>query len=277
MKNRVCVAVVVIGLLATVAGVSGGVAGASGTDAVARRYVALGDSVTFGYSELLEDPWIPERFVGYPEIIQQRTGLTTTNLGCPGQTAQALISRTAIDNGCFDQRAYARKAGFDFLHTDYRGTQLDAALAIVRSKAPLSLISMQGGGNDWYICAFDSPSPKQCLDDFLPRVTDSLRQAVNQLRAAGYRGPIVIVGYHLVMGFEAQLRRVNTAIQRATGQPGVTYADVATPFDRYAREHHGDLCTAGLLVAFPDGSCDPLHPSRTGHGLVADAVLAAAA
>jgi lysophospholipase L1-like esterase len=267
---------VVVGLIAIVCGVSGGVAGASGADTVGRRYVALGDSLAFGYSPLLEDPWIPERFVGYPEVIQQRTGITTTNLACPGQTAQALLSRTAVDNGCFDQRAFARKAGFDLLHTDYQGTQVHAAVAAVRSKVPPSLISIQGGGNEWYLCTFDSPQPRQCLDESLPKVTDSLRQAVTQLRAAGYRGRVVLVGYHLVMGFEAQFRRLNEAIDLAAHQPGVTFADTAAPFDRYARNHRGDLCTAGLLVALPDGSCDPLHPSRIGHGLVADAVLAAA-
>ena len=61
--------------------------------AVGGRYIALGDSVAFGYSPLLEDPWIPERFVGYPELIAQQSHLTTTNLACPGQTAQALVSR----------------------------------------------------------------------------------------------------------------------------------------------------------------------------------------
>ena len=49
---------------------------------------------------------------------------------------------------------------------------------------------------------------------------------------------------------------------------------VALPFERYAREHHGDLCTTGLLVQAPDGSCD-LHPTPTGQQLYADAVLEA--
>jgi hypothetical protein len=44
---------------------------------------------------------------------------------------------------------------------------------------------------------------------------------------------------------------------------------------RYARQHHGDLCTTGLLIVLPDGSCD-LHPTRIGHGLIANAVVAAA-
>lgn len=89
-------------LVAAVGCIAPGVAGASQPESVGGRYVALGDSVAFGYSPLLEDPWVPERFVGYPEVIAQQGRLTTTNLACPGQTAQALVSRSAVDNGCFE-------------------------------------------------------------------------------------------------------------------------------------------------------------------------------
>jgi lysophospholipase L1-like esterase len=263
-----------VGLAAVVGVVSGGVGRTSRAEAVQGRYVALGDSIAFGYSPLLEDPWIPERFVGYPEVIAQQSGLTTTNLSCPGQTAQALVSRTAIDAGCFDARRAARDAGFALLHTDYTGTQLKAALDIVRSDRPVSLISIQGGGNEISLC-LDGPKPDRCVADAIPKVASALRQAVTQLRAAGYQGRIVLVGYHLVPGLEAPLRRLNRGIERAAHDRHVAFADAATPFDRYAQQRHGDLCTTGLLVVLPDGSCD-LHPTRIGQGLLADAVLDAA-
>jgi hypothetical protein len=50
----------------------------------------------------------------------------------------------------------------------------------------------------------------------------------------------------------------------------VRFVDTARRFDRYARNHHGDLCSSGLLVVLPDGSCD-LHPSRSGQRLYAEA------
>jgi lysophospholipase L1-like esterase len=264
--------------LAAVVCVSGVVAGASGVAGADDRddtaYVALGDSITFGFSPLLEDPWIPERFVGYPEIMGERRDLEVTNLACPGQTAQALISRTAPDNGCFDAREQARRAGFQLLHADYRGTQLAAALDAVRSAEPPTLITVQGGGNEVSIC-LEAPRPESCVASALPKVAESLRQVVDRLRDAGYTGRLVLVGYHLVPGLEAPLEQLNAAITRAARQTQVPFADSARRFDRYARQHHGDLCSAGLLVVLPDGSCD-LHPSRTGQGLYADAVLAAA-
>lgn len=273
-RLRGWVGAITAGLVVAVGCLSGGSASASASDSDEAAYVSLGDSITFGFSPLLEDPWIPERFVGYPEIIGERRDLTVTNLGCPGQTAQALVSRTAIDNGCFDAREFARRAGIQLLHADYRGTQLAAALDAVRSAEPPTLISVQGGGNELTIC-LEAARPESCLASALPKVTESLRQVVSRLRAAGYRGQLVLVGYHLVPGLESPIEQLNAAITHAARQTQVPFADSARRFDRYARQHHGDLCSAGLLVVLPDGSCD-LHPSRTGQGLYADAVLAAA-
>lgn len=275
-RVRACAGAAAIGLAAVVGVASGGVAHASGAEgALQGRYVALGDSIAFGYSPLLEDPWIPDRFVGYPEIIADQKGVPTTNLACPGQTAQALVSRSAVDNGCFDARRAARGAGFALLHADYTGTQLRAALDIVRSDRRVSLISIQGGGNEISLCAGGAAKPDRCIADALPKVAGSLRQAVSALRGAGYQGRVVLVGYHLVPGLEAPLRRLNGAIERAARDRHVAFADAAAPFDRYAQQHHGDLCTTGLLIVLPDGSCD-LHPTRIGQGLLAGAVLDAA-
>src|SRR4051812_39436304 len=101
----------VVGIVMLVLGGAAGAASACGTGPKG-QYLALGDSIAFGYSPKLEDPWVPDRFVGYPQIIDRRSRLTTTSLACPGQTAQAMISRTATDGGCFDLRAAARDAGF---------------------------------------------------------------------------------------------------------------------------------------------------------------------
>jgi hypothetical protein len=274
MRHATKLAVLVVAIVASTVGVPS--AQATERHDQARGYIALGDSVTFGFSPLLADPWIPEQFVGYPEIIGRRTGWPVTNLGCPGQTAQALVSLTAVDNGCFDARAQASEAGFSLLHADYPGTQLAAALTAVRSATPPSLISVQGGGNEVVICELSGVTdPKQCMNDYMPRVSASLRRVVNQLRHAGYRGRIVLVSYYLVPGFEAPLSRLNETIARTASAEHVAFADASARFEAYARDHGGDLCTAGLLIALPDGSCD-LHPTRTGQELLADSVLAAA-
>lgn len=274
MRHAKRLAVLVVAIVAS--GVGATSAHASESRDRARGYVALGDSVAFGFSPLLTDPWVPEQFVGYPELIGDRTGWPVTNLACPGQTAQALVSLTAVDNGCFDARAQASDADFSLLHTDYPGTQLDAALTAVRSATPPSLISVQGGGNEIVICELSGvPDPQQCMNDYMPRVAASLRRVVTRLRGAGFRGQIVLVSYFLLPGLEAPLRRLNGTIARAARAEDVAFADASARFDAYARDHGGDLCATGLLIALPDGSCD-LHPTRTGQELLADSVLAAA-
>jgi len=139
------------------------------------------------------------------------------------------------------------------------------------------LISIQGGGNELVICEFSPvvPDPEQCLDDYLPKVTASLETVVAQLRSAGYHGRIVLVSYYPVPGLRAPLRRLNQAIAGAATGRHVAFANASALFDAYARDHHGDLCTTGLLIKLPDGSCD-LHPTRIGQGLLANAVLEAA-
>jgi lysophospholipase L1-like esterase len=273
MRARAVVLGLAVMVGVTTIGASGSVASAPRADASGRSYLAIGDSIPLGYSPLLEEPWLPERFIGYPELIGQQTGMTTTNLACPGQTAQALVSRTAVDAGCFEARDSARYEGTELLHVHYDGIQLHAALEAVRSDQPPSLISIQAGGNEVSLCA-DAGNPAKCLATSLPKVTASLRQVATELRDAGARGRIVIVGYHLVPGMRPELRRLNAAVKRAARQSHVAYADAAARFDRYARRHNGDLCETGLLVQAPDGSCD-LHPSPTGQRLLAEAVLAA--
>ncbi len=192
----------------------------------------------------------------------------------PGKPRRRSYRGDADDAGCFEFRAAAAEEGIDILHADYTGTQLEAALDAVRSDAPPSLISVQGGGNELVIC-LDAPDVDACLAEALPKITASLREVVTQLRGAGYRGRVVLVGYYLVPGLEPQLRLVNRAIASAAHGRRVAFADTARPFARYADRHGGDLCTTGLLVALPDGSCD-LHPTRIGQELIARAVLAAA-
>jgi lysophospholipase L1-like esterase len=258
---------------ATVAPMGAAGATATATGSSRDRYVALGDSVPYGYSPLLEDPWIVSRFVGYPELIARRTHLDTTNLACPGQTAQALISRTADDQGCFELREAFAEEGIDLLHADYDGTQLAAALAAVRSDKPPELFTVQAGGNELIGCFDKGPKRvQQCLDEDLPRVTTSLTRLIARLRDAGSRARIVLVGYYLVPGIEREIVRLNQAIDRAARDQHVPYVDVARPFDTYAQRHHGDLCTTGLLIVTPDGECD-VHPTLTGQRLLATTIL----
>lgn len=63
------------------------------------RYLALGDSVTFGYQE---SPVVPtpnyhvaSNFLGYPEMLGAELRLKVANAACPGETSSSFINTSA--------------------------------------------------------------------------------------------------------------------------------------------------------------------------------------
>ena len=77
---------------------------ASGAVAPGSRYLALGDSVTFGYQEpgVVPAPNYANAgsFVNYPQELGAVLGLKVTNAACPGETSASFINPSAQSNGC---------------------------------------------------------------------------------------------------------------------------------------------------------------------------------
>src|SRR2546425_4578447 len=57
-------------------------------------FLALGDSVAFGFSPLVRDPSEPENFVGYPEALAKLLDADVVNASCPGEASGGVISLT---------------------------------------------------------------------------------------------------------------------------------------------------------------------------------------
>src|SRR5450755_4190858 len=70
-------------------------------------YLALGDSIAFGYSPLvpLSPLPTPSEYTGYPEIVAGIEHLLQSkkevNAACPGETSGSFISGAPPDNGCY--------------------------------------------------------------------------------------------------------------------------------------------------------------------------------
>ena len=100
-------------------------------------YLALGDSVSFGYiTQAGFEYRNPDNFIGFPAYVGLTLGMTPTNAACPGETTAGFTSATGADNGC---RPY--KANFP-LHTSYTGTQLDFATAFLRAHRNTKLVTI---------------------------------------------------------------------------------------------------------------------------------------
>src|SRR5208337_1357321 len=64
-------------------------------------YLALGDSVAFGYIDNAGyEYYYPTNFVGYADYTGLSLGLNLADGGCPGETTSGFISWTGSDNGC---------------------------------------------------------------------------------------------------------------------------------------------------------------------------------
>src|SRR5689334_3392899 len=84
-------------------------------------YLALGDSVAFGFNPLA-DPTNAGNFTGYPEIVARTLNIEDVNASCSGEATGSFISLTGLDNVCRPYRASWP------LHVAYSGTQLAFAV-----------------------------------------------------------------------------------------------------------------------------------------------------
>jgi hypothetical protein len=101
-------------------------------------YLALGDSVSFGYQEPTVVP-TPDytnaaNFVGFPEVIASDLHLKLANLACPGETSSSLIRSSSQSFGCESSLSPTPAYRPTFpLHTKYSGSQLRAAVKYLKA------------------------------------------------------------------------------------------------------------------------------------------------
>lgn len=254
------------------------------------RYLALGDSVTFGYREstVVPTPNYHDQgsFLGYPEHIAAETGAVVTNAACPGETSASLIDNRAQSNGC-ENAPGGIKVGYRTLyplHVSYKGSQLAFALAYLRHHHDVRLVSLMIGANDLFICeettsdACASTSEQRAV---LNAITRNVHTIVSAIRhKAHYHGQLVILNYYSLNYASAagnSFSKELNAAQDAGAEPfHVEIADGYGELEQATRDFGADTCTAGLLTQWvkPTVTCG-VHPSFAGQALLAEAVLRA--
>lgn len=248
-------------------------------------YLALGDSVAFGY---LANPPTPPgggsayknaaNFVGYPTYVGNFLDLNTTNASCPGETTGSFIDTTAADRGC---RVY--RASYP-LHVSYPGqSQLEYAVAFLKAHPTTELVTIGAGANDGLLVIEQCGglSNTACINaklgPALSTLTTNLTTIVHAVRGAGFNGTLVLVNFYSVSyanAFETQLvGQLDSAIASVATANHLGLADAFTAFQAAATRVGGNTCTTGLLAAGSStlGSCD-LHPSLSGQQLLATTV-----
>jgi len=236
-------------------------------------YLALGDSVPFGYSPLIA-PSDVHAFIGYPEDLAGLRDVAVRNAACPGETTGSLISISAPDNGCQAFRSVGD------LHVNYQGSQLSYALAYLRAHQHTSLVTMTIGANDFFLLQKACNNAVPCIVGGLPALFASIQANLTTIygaiRATGYQGRIVALTYYLINYNDPVAVLVISSLNAVVG--GVTQAfggRVADGFGAFGAiaisTAGGDSCAAGLLIKLADGTCN-IHPSAFGAKVLAQAV-----
>jgi lysophospholipase L1-like esterase len=237
-------------------------------------YLALGDSVAFGYSPLL-DKSNNDNFVGYPEALAPLLGLgTVANPSCPGEASGGFISLTGVDNSCRPYRASYP------LHRDYATAQLDYAVAYLLANPRTRLVSLNIGANDLFVLQKACNFVVACIINGLPQLlidlTANLNTIYTAIRGTGYQGKLAGLTYYSTNYADATGVAVISAINQVVAGRTIAFGGVAAngfaAFQAVAAGFAGNTCAAGLLIV-TGATCD-IHPSPAGRDLLAAAIKA---
>jgi lysophospholipase L1-like esterase len=226
-------------------------------------YLALGDSVTFGYMEPTVVP-APEfqdasAFDGYPEMLGSELDLKVANAACPGETSASLLDASAPSNGCENEPGGATGAAYRTsfpLHASYQGSQIAYANTYLKSHPGTRLVSLMIGANDGFLC--QETTTDGCaseLSTVLSTITKNVHTTLSAVRTKDhYNGQLVIVDYYSLNYTSAldngESQALNSAM--AAGAKGFHV--------RFANAYNSFAAASGV------------HPSAAGQALLASTV-----
>jgi lysophospholipase L1-like esterase len=246
-------------------------------------YLALGDSVAFGYvpPQAVPAPNYsdPRSFVGYPEDVARALHLPVSNASCPGETTASFLVPGAASNGCENSPGSSVGYRTEYpLHVQYRGTQMQYALRYLAVHRDTRLVTIDIGANDVFLCeetTTDGCTSTAELAAVLQEIAANLTTIYTQIRdVAHYHGLLVALTYYSLSyapGQVAGTEALDSVIASVTEKFGGKVADGFAAFEGPSAAFGGSACAAGLLIKLPDGTCN-IHPSPAGHLLLAQAI-----
>jgi lysophospholipase L1-like esterase len=301
-----CVALVVaLGALALVPA-----AAASGPGN--KTYLALGDSLAYGYHQAQFQNELKEK--GFVEAANFHDGyvddfgaalkllnrkLTIVNDGCPGETTDTMINGSGVGAAFCAGGPTGTPFPKAFLHHSYAGTQLEDALAVAKEPG-VGTITLDIGANDILqflgsTCGF--PAAFTCTEEQVAaevgHVVTNIGSILGQLRAADPKAKIVFVSqynpYPTVLSPEgrgdATVEALNTAIKGVASTFGVKFANTARVINfsgTHGGREAGDIPTVCAFTAMcPGGTFNPaspeadIHPTKAGYAAMAAVTLVA--
>ncbi len=286
---------------------------AAGAKGVGSTYLALGDSLAYGYHQAQFEEELKEK--GYVEAANFDDGyvddfgaalqllnpkLQIVNDGCPGETTETMIKGSGVYG---PEYCAGGPTGSPFpkafLHHSYPGSQLEDALAIAKEPG-VGTITLDIGANDilqflGHTCGFPATftcSPEQ-IEAEIGQVTANVGYILAQLRGAAPKAKIVFVSqynpYPTVLKPEgtgdATVEALNGALKTVAASYGVKFANTLRVINfsgTHGGPEAGDIPTVCAFTAMcPGGEFNPaspsadIHPTKLGYAAIAGVVGAA--
>ena len=248
-----------------------------------QEYLALGNSVAFGFNPLL-DRSNADNFIGYPTPVAAALKENLTNASCPGETSSHFISLTGSDNGCGTYR-------LNFpLHVANSTTQLKFADGFLQSHPKTLVVSIDIGANDLFVLengcgGASTPAEINCILSGLPGMLATLSANLDTIyghirNLDGYHHKLVALTYYSLNYSDpvgtSVISQVNQVVAGRTLAWGGIVADGFAAFAAASTAYGGDTCAAGLRIVVLSSplTCN-IHPSPAGRDLLAQAVVKA--
>jgi hypothetical protein len=246
-----------------------------------QEYLALGNSVAFGFNPLLDES-NADNFIGYPTPAAAALKEALTNASCPGETSSHFISLTGSDNGCgFYHNHFP-------LHVAYSTTQLAFADGFLQSHPKTLVVSIDIGANDLFVLengcgGASTPAEIKCILDGLPAMLATLSANLNTIyghirNLDGYHHKLVALTYYSLNYRDptgtSVISQVNQVVANRTLAWKGIVADGFGAFAAASSASGGDTCLAGLRIVVKTSplTCD-IHPSPAGRDLLAQAIV----
>jgi lysophospholipase L1-like esterase len=261
----------------------------SSSNSKATRYMALGDSLTFGYQQAKYNALLPagepaKAFkTGFVDVFSKRLKkargrVITSNLGCPGETTDSLLGLAP----CPYHPPFP-------LHVAYPGSQMAAALAIAGRKNKPNVITVDIGNNDLLAtvngCNANPapyPSPTFCIlaraPDTFAHVIANQTTILTQLRAAAPKAKIVNIGVYnpltptLGVSSDVLARNLNGQLLALSTSLGAKFADPMNVFNPSGDNEIPTLCALTAVC----GPLKDIHPTDAGYKALGNLAYAAA-
>ncbi|HTD09247.1 MAG TPA: GDSL-type esterase/lipase family protein [Solirubrobacteraceae bacterium] len=280
----------------------------AGAATVGNTYLALGDSLAYGYhaaqfkTELESKGYVePETFdEGYVNDFGAALKLVNPKLkliddGCPGETSETFIKGSGIPGYCAGGPT-GTPFPYAFLHHSYSAhtSQLADALAILKETPNVSPITLDIGANDVLQflaskCGFPATftcSPAEIEAEF-GHIAANVYSILTQLHGAAPKAQIVLIGlynpYPTVLpapGGDKTTAALNTALASvAASVPDTSFANPEPPFNPSILTGGAETTDLPTICAFtamcPGGTFNPtspnadIHPTTLGYGVMA--------